>query len=91
MHDWNVVITAHEKGYILSRELLEEMNLGPFERTNFYNVIVMKVDGLQLLLDRMEETLRQSPSVFLLCDFPPRARAACVQFPISRRVREQGP
>lgn len=64
MRDWNVIITTHEKGYNLSREFIEEMNLGPFERTEFYNVIVMKVDDLQQLLDRMEETLRQSPSVF---------------------------
>ena len=64
MRDWNVVITAHEKGYILTCELLEEIDLGPFARTDFYNVIVMRVDDPQQLLDRTEEVLRQSPSLF---------------------------
>lgn len=64
MRDWNVVITAHEKGYILCCELLEELKLGRVAKTDFFNVIVMKADDPQRLLDRMEETLRRSPDVF---------------------------
>lgn len=64
MHDWNVVITARDKGYNLTRELLEELKLGSFARTNFYNVIVMKVDDPQRLLDKMEELGKQSPDIY---------------------------
>ena len=64
MHDWNVVVTAHEKGYILTCELLEEIGLGPFAYTDFFNVIVMKVPEPQELLAKVVEIHRQSPDLF---------------------------
>jgi len=64
MRDWNVVVTAHEKGYILTREVLQEVNLGPFARTDYFNVIVMKVSDTQALLRKMEGILRRSPDLF---------------------------
>ena len=64
MRDWNVVVTAYEKGYILTCELLEEVNLGPFAHTDFFNVIVLKVPDMQALLGRVEDILRQSPDLF---------------------------
>ena len=64
MRDWNVVVTTHGKGYILTCELLEELDLGRFARTEFYNVIVMKVEDPQRLLDGVEVILKESPDLF---------------------------
>lgn len=64
MRDWNVVVTAHDKGYILTRELLAELDLGPFASTDFYNVIVMKVDDLHRFLEKVAQIREQSPSLF---------------------------
>jgi len=63
MHDWNVVITTQEKGYMLCCELIEEMNLGHFENTDFFNVLVMKADDPTQLLERMAEIVRESPDL----------------------------
>jgi len=64
MRDWNVVVTARDKGYILTKKLLEEINLGPFAPTDFYNVIVMKVDDPCRFLEKIEEIRARSPGAF---------------------------
>lgn len=53
MHDWNVVISLHERTYVQARKLLEK--LAPVSRTSYFNVLVMKVEDIGYLL----ETLRQ--------------------------------
>jgi tRNA(Ser,Leu) C12 N-acetylase TAN1 len=64
MHDWNVVVTAHDKGYTLTCELLEEIDLGPFVHTDFYNVIVMKAPDTQALMAKVEAIYRQIRDLF---------------------------
>ena len=64
MKDWNVVVTAREKGYDWTRDLLKELKLGPFARTEFYNVLVMKVDDVGETLRRVAEIVEQTPSLF---------------------------
>lgn len=53
MKDWNVVVSVHEQGFVRACELLEE--LGPISRTDYYNVLVMKVADIRGAL----EVLRQ--------------------------------
>jgi tRNA(Ser,Leu) C12 N-acetylase TAN1 len=53
VHDWNVVISLHERTYGQARKLLEK--LAPVSRTSYFNVLVMKVEDIGCLL----ETLRQ--------------------------------
>jgi tRNA(Ser,Leu) C12 N-acetylase TAN1 len=61
MHDWNVVVTVREKGFIRACELLEE--LGSMKRTDYFNVLVMRVEDIYYLLNTLSEWVSQDPSI----------------------------
>jgi hypothetical protein len=50
MRDWNAVVTVHEGGFAPACRLLEPF--GPVQKTEFFNILVMRVaDPFQLLAD----------------------------------------
>ncbi|HWP48460.1 MAG TPA: THUMP domain-containing protein [Candidatus Limnocylindrales bacterium] len=61
MHDWNVVISVHEHGFISACELLGE--LGPVSRTEFRNVLVMKVEDISSMMETLREWISKNPGI----------------------------
>jgi tRNA(Ser,Leu) C12 N-acetylase TAN1 len=51
IHDWNVVATARGRDFRRARDLLAK--LGRVGRTDYYNVLVMRVDDVEALLDQL--------------------------------------
>jgi tRNA(Ser,Leu) C12 N-acetylase TAN1 len=56
VHDWNVVVSVHDGGYQHVRQALTE--LGTVGRTDFYNVLVLKVDDIPYTLEGLQERLQ---------------------------------
>jgi len=44
MKDWNVVVSVNEKGFSQAVNILKEF--GPISKTEFFNVLVMKVEDI---------------------------------------------
>jgi tRNA(Ser,Leu) C12 N-acetylase TAN1 len=61
MHDWNVVISLHERKYVQARKLLEK--LGPVSRTPYFNVLVMKVGDIGHLLETLRQWMEAEPHI----------------------------
>jgi hypothetical protein len=61
MHDWNVVISVHENGYTRARQLLQRF--GPVHYTDYYNVLVMKVDDTHRLLEGLRLRVAENPAI----------------------------
>lgn len=61
MHDWNVVVTVHEGGFVRACRLLEMM--GKVSRTEFFNVLVMCVDDIPQLLEWLRGRTGEDPAV----------------------------
>ncbi len=61
MRDWNVVISVRERGFRPAFELLEE--LGPVAKTDFYNILVMKVDDIGNFLETLREWVREDSHI----------------------------
>jgi tRNA(Ser,Leu) C12 N-acetylase TAN1 len=59
MHDWNVVVTVHEEGFNRARRLLGRF--GPVDRTDFFNILVMRVTDHRLLLEELREAAGRDP------------------------------
>lgn len=59
MRDWNVVITVQEGGYNEARKLLERF--GRVERTDYFNVLLMRVEDPRRFLDLLREESERSP------------------------------
>jgi tRNA(Ser,Leu) C12 N-acetylase TAN1 len=49
MHDWNVVVTTYSDGFRLANAVLAEF--GAVAPTDYYNVLVMRVDDVRAFLD----------------------------------------
>jgi tRNA(Ser,Leu) C12 N-acetylase TAN1 len=64
MLDWNVVVTVREGRFVQACELLEE--LGPVVRTDYFNVLVMKVDGIDHLLETLSQWIAADPSILTI-------------------------
>jgi hypothetical protein len=64
MHDWNVVVSLHERKYIQARKLLEQ--LGPVSRTAYFNVLVMKVEDIGRLLDTLCKWIEEDPQLLTI-------------------------
>jgi tRNA(Ser,Leu) C12 N-acetylase TAN1 len=62
MHDWNVVATVHEGGYNQGKRFLEQF--GPVHRTDFYNILVMRVGDHQLFLEALRERTERNTEGF---------------------------
>jgi tRNA(Ser,Leu) C12 N-acetylase TAN1 len=61
MHDWDVVISVREDGYTRARQLLQRY--GPVYHTDYYNVLVMKVDDIPRLLEELRARVGEDPSI----------------------------
>jgi tRNA(Ser,Leu) C12 N-acetylase TAN1 len=59
MKDWNLVVNVGEHGYSKAKHLLAE--LGAVSKTDFYNVLVMRVDDPMAVLDTLSSRARQDP------------------------------
>ncbi len=59
MHDWNVVVTVREEGYNRARRLLGRF--GSVDRTDFFNILVMRVADPRLLLEGLREEADREP------------------------------
>jgi tRNA(Ser,Leu) C12 N-acetylase TAN1 len=62
MQDWNVVVTVHDEGFNKARRLLEVM--GVVSRTEFFNVLVMRVDDIPQLLESLRDRVEVVPGIF---------------------------
>ena len=49
MRDWNVVVSVHDRQFVRACQLLSQF--GRVERTEYYNVLVMKVADRAAFLD----------------------------------------
>ena len=56
MLDWNVVVSAKERGFTMARDILSEY--GRTQRTHYHNVLVMKVSSPADFLAQLEDRLR---------------------------------
>lgn len=61
MRDWNVVITVHQGGFRRACQLLERF--GTVKRTDFYNVLVMKVEEVDTFLKAFSDLVSAVPEV----------------------------
>jgi tRNA(Ser,Leu) C12 N-acetylase TAN1 len=59
MQEWNVVINLNERGF---RQAYKKLGpLGPMRKTGFFNVLLMKVDDPQGMLEIMREWTLEDP------------------------------
>lgn len=61
MIDWNVVATAREDGFRDTVHLLEEF--GPVSRSDFYNVLVLRVEDIGGALERLRRRIGEEPGI----------------------------
>ncbi len=59
MKEWNVVVTVREGGFSVARRLLEQF--GQVEKTGFFNILVMRTEVPDRLLESLEELGRRDP------------------------------
>ena len=59
--DWNVVVTVRAGGYRRAWRLLEDF--GPLGKTEFFNVLVMKITDLRLFMDMLQARLEEEPAI----------------------------
>jgi tRNA(Ser,Leu) C12 N-acetylase TAN1 len=60
MKDWNVIISVNEKGFSQAINILKEF--GPISKTEFFNVLVMKVEDMAEMCDILKKRLEENPS-----------------------------
>jgi tRNA(Ser,Leu) C12 N-acetylase TAN1 len=61
MHDWNIVVTAREGGYVRACRLLEAM--GKVGKTEFFNVLAVRVEDVKQALEQIHEKFAEDPDV----------------------------
>lgn len=61
MHEWNVVITVQPDGYNKARRLLDRF--GPVSKTDYFNILLMRVDDQKQFLDVLLEESRRDPEI----------------------------
>jgi tRNA(Ser,Leu) C12 N-acetylase TAN1 len=59
MKDWNVVVSLNEKGFSQAVNILKEF--GPISKTEFFNVLVMKVEDITGMCDALKRRLEEDP------------------------------
>lgn len=82
MNDWNVVITTRDGGYTKARQVMERY--GPVEDTDFYNVLVQRVDDVPAMLDDLRARLVAQPDLKQAI-----ARVSPVETPFEFQTREE--
>jgi len=65
MHDWNVVVSVFEPGFKRARDLLEP--IGPVQKTDYFNVLVMKIDDTEGFLRTLKDWSAKDPDIFTQC------------------------
>jgi hypothetical protein len=60
MKDWNIVVSVNEKGFNQAVNILKEF--GPISKTEFFNVLVMKVEDIAGMCDTLKKRLEDDPS-----------------------------
>lgn len=60
MKDWNVVVSVNEKGFTQAINILKEF--GPISKTEFFNVLVMKVEDIAGMCDTLKNRMEEAPS-----------------------------
>jgi tRNA(Ser,Leu) C12 N-acetylase TAN1 len=61
MMEWNLVVTTHKHRYSDARELLAPM--GELSDTEYYNVLVMRVEAAENFLARLERRFAENPQL----------------------------
>jgi tRNA(Ser,Leu) C12 N-acetylase TAN1 len=61
MHDWNVVVSVHEGRFVRACQLLGQF--GRVERTEYYNVLVMKVEDTSVFVTALADLVSTVPDV----------------------------
>ncbi len=61
MHDWNVIATVHGDGFREGRKILE--GLGRVAPSEFFNVLVMRVDDPGAFLEDLGRRIEEEPGV----------------------------
>lgn len=64
MHDWNVVISLHERQYGQAQKYLEK--LGQMRRTAYFNVLVMQVEDIGQLLETLQQEVEEDPRLLTI-------------------------
>lgn len=59
MQDWNVVVSVHEAGFVRACTTLQRY--GRVKRTEYYNVLVMKVPDTQIFLEALRAAYAEDP------------------------------
>lgn len=62
MKDWNVIVTTYQQGFRRALRSLQE--IGPTERSGYYNVLVMKVDDPLTVLEAVERLTEKRPALY---------------------------
>jgi tRNA(Ser,Leu) C12 N-acetylase TAN1 len=75
MRDWNVVISVYEGRFARACQILEQF--GRIERTEYYNVLVMKVEDVSAFVSALAELVSIVPDVLAVVS---RAMPAAVTF-----------
>jgi tRNA(Ser,Leu) C12 N-acetylase TAN1 len=65
MHDWNVVVSVFEHGFTRACRLLEQ--LGPVHKTDYFNVLVMKIEDTEGFLRTLKDWSIRDPEIFTQC------------------------
>ena len=60
MRDWNVVISLHERQFHQALHRLRQF--GAVSRTDFFNVLVMRVDDIEHFLETLRQQFADDPS-----------------------------
>jgi tRNA(Ser,Leu) C12 N-acetylase TAN1 len=62
MRDWNVIVSVYQEGF---RRVLKALRqLAPTERSNYYNVLIMKADDPIALLAAIEKKTEESTALY---------------------------
>jgi tRNA(Ser,Leu) C12 N-acetylase TAN1 len=61
MHDWNIVITIYEHSYARAFKLLEPF--GTLAKTDYFNVLAMKVTDIKVFINQLKNRIIEDPSV----------------------------
>ncbi len=65
MFDWNIVVSVFEPNFRRACEMLEP--LGPLQKTDYFNVLVMKIDDTEGFLRTLKEWFASDPDIFTQC------------------------
>ncbi len=61
MHDWNVVVTAHQDTFTRACQIFSQF--GEVHRSGYYNVILLQVEDRSEFLDRLSTLIGTVPNV----------------------------